>query len=193
MNLFLEAVLVQRDLALLAHEQRLHVLLSVQRAHLAVTPLGLSLLVLLGGDGPVVEPVEPLLRLQAGLPAILGGGAAVLVHHVDAKLPQEIQVGLLSPCHLHTQPPSVDCTGAQGPRVDREVPLLDPISNPVAGHAVVDVVHAAHARVVLLNHLRNGDLQLLLLLPAEPADSGGGLSRVLVGRHVDGLVVFPRH
>lgn len=58
MNPFLEAVSMERDGALLAHEEALHVDLPVQTALLAVAPLGQTLLVQLCGDDPMVQPVE---------------------------------------------------------------------------------------------------------------------------------------
>jgi hypothetical protein len=59
MNPILEAVCVQRDLALLAEEDGLVVLVAVQRALLAVAPLGLTVLANLCPSNPVVEAIKP--------------------------------------------------------------------------------------------------------------------------------------
>ena len=59
MNPFLETVVVEWNVALLTQIDALHVLLSVERALLAVAPLRLALRVKLRGNRPVVEPVKP--------------------------------------------------------------------------------------------------------------------------------------
>ena len=50
---------MERNVALLAQKEALHVLLAVQRALFAVPPLRLALLVQLRRDRPVVIPVKP--------------------------------------------------------------------------------------------------------------------------------------
>ena len=51
--------MVEWNVALLTQIDALHVLLSVERALLAVAPLRLALLVELRGNRTVVEPVKP--------------------------------------------------------------------------------------------------------------------------------------
>ncbi len=66
---FLEAVSVQRDQALLAHQQGLRVGLFLQSTQLAVAPFGLPCHVQLRADDPVLPPVVPGIRhrtTQAG-------------------------------------------------------------------------------------------------------------------------------
>lgn len=44
------------------------------------------------------------------------------------------------------------------PGVDGEPPLLDPVHHSVAGHKVVQKIHATHVAVVLDHHVRDGHL-----------------------------------
>jgi len=51
--------------------------------------------------------------------------------HLDAQLPQEVEVGLLLARGLHAQPPGIHCADAETPSVEGKPPLLDPERHPV--------------------------------------------------------------
>jgi hypothetical protein len=107
----LEAVSVERNLALLAHVDRLQVSLPLEVAHLAVAPLGLAGGVLLRAHNPVaaqvVKPCLPIIDNNGPPP---DGLCAVLRQHADAQLAQEVQVWFFVTGLAHPQPPGVDHT-----------------------------------------------------------------------------------
>jgi hypothetical protein len=107
----LEAVSVERNLALLAHVDRLQVSLPLEMAHLAVAPLSLAGGVLLRAHNSVAaQVVKPCLPIIANKGPPPDGLCAVLRQHADAQLAQEVQVWFFVTSLAHPQPPGVDRT-----------------------------------------------------------------------------------
>ena len=142
--IFLEAVCVEGYSTLLAHEDRLVVLAALLSALLAVAAFGMASIADLGSTDPLVETIQPDVRRNRAWPPPELRGRAMSGEHVDDQLPQEVQEGLLLPCHLHAHPPGIHSTDAEAPCVDRKPPLLDSIWHPVDSHQVVQQIHSAH-------------------------------------------------
>lgn len=84
---------MQRHLALFTHEERLGVVLAVQEAKLAVSPLRLAGGILLGANDPVLKAVKPSIQRGTNarsFPIItrLSGKLSeyILVRYLDYKL-----------------------------------------------------------------------------------------------------------
>ena len=96
MGSFLEALHVQGNAALVAHEHRLELLLLDGVAVIAVQPPVLPLGIHRRVRRPVVAlPGYPCRRLLGGHGDLPGRRMAVGREHLDDKLPQEVEIRLL--------------------------------------------------------------------------------------------------
>lgn len=131
MNLFLEAVHVERDLALLTQQDSLHVPLALVCTVLTVPPLRLPA-VLLRVHDPMIEPIKPGVHVDTGAAVALPGGVLpVLVEHLNHELPEEVQKGLFLARGEHAQAPGLHSADAERPRVERPPPLPLPEPYPL--------------------------------------------------------------
>ena len=62
---------------------------------------------------------------------------------------------------------------------------------PVAGDQIIKEIHSTHSTVVPLNNSRHRHLNRLPLHPVEAAAGRNRVHPVLVGSHVNCLVIFP--
>lgn len=100
--ILLEAEDMEWGIALLALVSGLPLLLAFKVALLAVPPGGCSILVVLGGDYPVLHLVMPeSVGLRTPLASSCQGRLAVDLQHADDELPEELQERVLLAGDLH--------------------------------------------------------------------------------------------